>query len=120
MFSIIIKFRRPDFDMQFFARMVFWFTAILLIVSVAPAFAEGGAMPCGERTAIIERLSSKYGEQRLATGLNNSGNLIEVFSSVETGSWTILMTSPEGRTCLIAAGEHWDSSPAQSLVGEDA
>ncbi len=94
--------------------------AVLLVSALPHAALAQGAMPCGERTAIIERLASKYGEQRQATGLNNSSNLIEVFSSVETGSWTILMTSPEGRTCLIAAGEHWDNSPAQSLVGEDA
>jgi len=30
------------------------------------------------------------------------------------------MTSPEGRTCLLAAGEHWDASPAQKLIGDDA
>lgn len=100
----------------------FVFAAAAILVTSVPQIALAqGTMPCGDRTAIVERLSAKYGEAREATGLNNSSNLIEVFSSEETGSWTILMTDAQGKSCLIAAGEHWDSSP-QNLItaGDDA
>jgi hypothetical protein len=30
--------------------------------------------------------------------------LVELFASPETGSWTILVTRPDGVTCLLAAG----------------
>jgi hypothetical protein len=97
------------------------FGLVSLVIAVSPQIALADtSMPCGDRTAIIERLSDKYGEQRKATGLNNSANLVEVFSSETTGSWTILMTNPDGKTCLIAAGEHWDASPEQMLTGDDA
>ena len=40
--------------------------------------------------------------------------VIEVFASEETGSWTILLTSPQGLTCLMAAGEAYETDPEQA------
>jgi hypothetical protein len=40
-------------------------------------------------------------------GPNN--RIIEVFASDETGSWTITITSPDGTTCLVAAGQFWEN-----------
>ena len=34
--------------------------------------------------------------------------LVEVYASEETGTWTILMTRPDGTTCLLAAGQRWE------------
>ncbi len=36
------------------------------------------------------------------------GQLMEVLTS-EHGTWTVLLTSPSGRTCVIAAGTSWES-----------
>ena len=33
--------------------------------------------------------------------------IFELFASPETGSWTILATHPEGRSCVVAVGESW-------------
>jgi hypothetical protein len=67
------------------------------------------SMPCGSRDAIVERLGSKYGEQRVATGLSGSATMMEVFANEETGSWTILITHPDGQSCLVSAGEHFSA-----------
>jgi hypothetical protein len=34
--------------------------------------------------------------------------VIEVYSSEETGTWTILVTRPDGTSCLLAAGQRWE------------
>ncbi|WP_435259992.1 hypothetical protein ACSBLW_09635 [Thioclava sp. FR2] len=34
--------------------------------------------------------------------------VIEVFASVETGSWTITITMADGMTCLVASGENYE------------
>jgi hypothetical protein len=64
---------------------------------------------CADRATVIERLEKRFGEVRQAMGLNRSNAVIELYASAETGSWTILMTTPNGVSCLIASGELWES-----------
>ncbi|MEL6677536.1 MAG: hypothetical protein AAFQ51_02450 [Pseudomonadota bacterium] len=65
---------------------------------------------CGPRDVVVNHLTDNYGEARQSMGLQQNG-VVEVFSSEETGSWTIIITSARGVTCLIAAGRAWDLSP---------
>ena len=60
---------------------------------------------CAERSLIVERLAEEYGESRQSLGLTGSGQLLEVFASPETGTWTITVTTANGLACLVAAGE---------------
>jgi hypothetical protein len=80
-----------------------------------------GTRPCARRAAIIERLENRFGEVRQGLGLNRSNGVVEVFVSAETGTWTILLTNPNGMSCLIASGDLWESE-AGPLVkpGKDA
>ncbi len=68
---------------------------------------------CADHNQITDRLATIYSESRVGIGLDENGRVIEVFAS-EQGSWTILVTFPDGRTCLIAAGEAWE--PAMLAV----
>ncbi|QDL90959.1 hypothetical protein FDP22_03635 [Paroceanicella profunda] len=76
-------------------------------VALSPAALAGGRA-CGNRTVIIQRLAEKYGETRQSMGLQRDQGVIEIFASQESGTWTILMTMPNGMACLVAAGEAWD------------
>ena len=71
------------------------------------AFAQGAV--CGDRAAIIEKLSKKYGEHRVGLGLSRENGVVEIYTSEATGSWTILMSLPNGVTCLMAAGAAWEA-----------
>lgn len=62
-------------------------------------------MVCGTRDNIIAQLEKKYGETRRSVGVQQGRGVIEVYASVETGSWTILVTDTRGKSCLMAAGE---------------
>src|SRR5262245_5959000 len=68
-----------------------------------PARAE--AMNCAERSSIVAKLSN-YKEEAEAIGLNKDGTLLEVFVSPE-GTWTVLLSSPQGQSCIAAIGEAW-------------
>ena len=59
---------------------------------------------CAPRDSVVERLASKYGEARKAIGLGANNNLVEVFASESSGSWTITVTDTVGLTCLVASG----------------
>ncbi|MEL6125769.1 MAG: hypothetical protein AAFR57_05135 [Pseudomonadota bacterium] len=90
-------------------------TMCALIGGVALAGQAAVANPapnnrCGPRDAVINHLTANFGESRQSMGLQRNG-VVEVFSSEETGSWTIIITSAQGVSCLIAAGRAWDLSP---------
>ena len=66
-----------------------------------PAYAQE---QCAPRDHVAAQLSQKYGETPRAMGLAADGRaIVDVFAS-DGGSWTITVTTPDGRTCLIAAG----------------
>jgi hypothetical protein len=76
---------------------------------------------CAERAKVIERLAEKYGETRQSMGLHHNNGVLEVYASAETGTWTILVTMPDGLSCLIAAGQSWEGNAAALIKpGKDA
>ena len=69
-------------------------------------------MPCHNATEIAKQLSSRYSEAPVAFGLQSNGNLLQVYSSEEKGTWTVVSTTPAGVSCIVAAGKRWESLPA--------
>lgn len=63
-------------------------------------------LPCGTRDTILATLSAQYGERPIARGLAANGAMIEVVAA-DTGSFTLLLTQPNGISCLLATGELW-------------
>jgi hypothetical protein len=66
---------------------------------------------CGNRENIISTLEKEYGETRRSAGLANNNGLLEVYASLESGSWTITLTMPNGMMCLVAAGQSYEEYP---------
>ncbi len=62
---------------------------------------------CGDRDTFLARLGNTYAEQPVAMGLTSNGTVMEVLTSA-AGTWTILITYPNGMTCMIAAGDSWE------------
>lgn len=74
---------------------------------VAPsAFAQVRAS-CGPRSELVKLLADQYKENPVGIGLAQPGQVIEVFAS-QAGTWTMVMTMPDGKACLIAAGNNWE------------
>ena len=90
---------------------LFGLTTILLALGATSASAQN--RNCGERTEIIERLQSGYGETRAGACLSTTNGIVEVFASEDTGTWTIILTLPTGKSCLVAAGNSWETGPTQ-------
>ena len=83
--------------------------------ALAALFAAGLALPaaaqpvCGKRADMIEQLSAKYAEAPTAMGLSSEGGVIEILTSPDGTTWTILGTEPPGLSCLVASGEAWQT-----------
>ena len=80
----------------------------LIALSAIPAAAAGGSPLCGSRPDILKELSKRFSEEPVAVGLSNNGSLIEVLTSDSGSTWTIMISQPNGSSCLIAAGEGWE------------
>lgn len=81
----------------------------LLMWLATPARAMG---MCGLRADFVAALNGKYSETRKAVALAGQTSLVEVFNS-KAGTWTILVTTPDGMTCIIAAGKGWEDLPVE-------
>lgn len=86
-----------------------------------PAAEAQGRTACAERAKVIERLAEAYGETLQSMGLHQNNGIVEVYASEDTGTWTILVTQPDGTACLLAAGQMWEGHAAPlTPPGKDA
>ncbi len=81
-----------------------------------PAFADEAAL-CADRAAVAQRLAKDFSENPVAIGITSSGNVIEVFSARTGDTWTIVMTLPNGKSCLMAIGEGWEQVAPKAAPG---
>ena len=65
-----------------------------------------GQTLCGERESFVAHLGRMHREATTGLGITTGGKVLELLTA-EDGSWTIIVTAPDGRACLVAAGENW-------------
>ena len=90
---------------------------IALTITVAPGAPVHAQSNCETRASLIAKLDKGFGEQPVAIGLASTGYVIEVLTSAN-GTWTILITHPNGMSCVAAAGEHWQTLKTVKQPGE--
>ncbi|HCP80746.1 MAG TPA: hypothetical protein DIT67_03855 [Octadecabacter sp.] len=78
------------------------FLAAALVILATTATAQSNN--CADHAMVVERLASGYGESRQSIGLGADNTIVEVFASLDTGTWTITITAPGGPTCMVASG----------------
>lgn len=93
----------------------------LMTVTPALPVAAQSARNCAPREVVVTRLAEKYKETRRSMGLGANNAVVEVFASQESGSWTIIVTMPNGVTCLVASGQAFEAlAEALPAAGNDA
>jgi len=111
--------RATAFLITFIVLVLIWFLFFFSVIFPSPAVGQGElhipeqgtyttATICGERTAFLGKLSDRFDEVPSAVGLTTTGEVLELLTS-PTGSWSMLLTFPDGRTCLLASGEAWET-----------
>lgn len=94
--------------------------AVLNVATAGQADAQQ-SRNCGPRELVVTRLAEGYGETRQSMGLGANNAVIEVFASDESGTWTIIVTTPNGMTCLVASGQAFEElAEALPAKGNDA
>jgi hypothetical protein len=79
-------------------------TTVLLATTAAAA----AQSLCGTRDTVLKQLANDYQEAPVGIGLASNGAVVELLTSTK-GSWTLLVTAPNGPTCLMGTGESWQA-----------
>ena len=79
----------------------------LLFGATEPVSAQTTA--CAAHADIVKQLSAQHSEAPVGIGLASNGGIVQIFSSKDGATWTIVMTMPSGVSCLMAAGESWEN-----------
>ena len=87
--------------------------AVALGLAAVPATAAPDH--CASHEEVMTLLSEKYAEAPVARGLSLDGRMIEVLTSKDGASWSIVVSKPDKSSCIALAGEGW-----QGLAGPKA
>lgn len=85
-------------------KVMIGFIAGLALLGSSPATGQG---LCGSHEDIVKKLASGFKEVRAGWGLAGNNGLVELYVS-ETGGWSVLITRPNGLTCMVASGQDWE------------
>lgn len=94
--------------------------AIGLLVGVRQAYAAVPAQQskCAPQSIMHDRLLRNYEEEPKRVGVMSNGNILELWAGL-SGSFTILVTSPQKFSCIVADGLDWTKARRQ-LPGPDS
>ncbi|MEE2760445.1 MAG: hypothetical protein VYE18_03265 [Pseudomonadota bacterium] len=53
-------------------------------------------------------------EITVGMGLATNGGIIELFSSPDGATWTLILTMPNGKSITLSAGENWAGAPVNT------
>lgn len=75
-----------------------------IVLAPRSAIAQSTILP---RANLVEQLDARYSETQAAVGVTDTGGVIEVFTTGDGSTWTLVLTKPDGTSQVIAAGETW-------------
>ncbi len=87
------------------------------LFSMLAAGASAAAPSCDTRDSVIAQLADKYAEAPAGVGLASNGGLLELLTAGDGRTWTLLITMPNGQSCLLAAGESWQPRQLTAIAG---
>jgi hypothetical protein len=71
---------------------------------------------CADRSELVAYLQHDFDEEPAAMGETTDSHLMELFVSPDSRSWTMLVTMPDGTSCVLAAGEAFGATQPAALA----
>ena len=89
-----------------------------LALLAAPALAQDFPPPapeqplprCAPRSQIVYRLANQFEEFARWQGLDERGGMVEWFGNEESGTWTMIRTTPDMQACIVSVGQAFSAS----------
>jgi hypothetical protein len=83
----------------------FLITTLLSLLLSTSVGAQSRSVPCGDRNDLVKTLQEKYSENVVVRALVGGNQMMEILAS-PGGSYTVMMTKPDGTSCLVSNGEN--------------
>lgn len=80
---------------------------LLIALLLLPSMANAAIPDCYRHQELELLLQQRHQESLDQFGLTVTGQLMELFTTEDGSTWTMVLTDPDGTACLVAAGEHW-------------
>jgi hypothetical protein len=95
------------------------FLTCLAAAAMLPVFSNAGsaAAPCGTRAEIVKNFPKNSRKAPQSVGVVNQDAVVEVCVS-ENGSWTIIASGTDGKSCVLSSGEDWETNVLAALPDE--
>lgn len=94
--------RRPSL------RVLIALTLGALGLGTIPTKAVAQPMNCGPRDQVVRQLEGEFGETSVAMGIaQNGAGIFEIFASEGGASFTLIISLPNGQSCLVGTGTDW-------------
>ena len=78
-----------------------------IILALAFSVGSAAAQPvCMSTADMLSGLEAGYGEHPIGIGLSGD-KLVQVIVNYQTGTWTMLASTPDGQSCILATGTDW-------------
>lgn len=90
---------------------------LILSTCTVPSYAASRAlMICDERSKIISKLSEEpYKESQQEIKPIDSKTVLEIWANGQKGNWTLLITRPNGTSCVPVTGNNWVDPRGEAL-----
>ena len=98
-------------------RVAFALAATVAVIS----FPAGAQQNCGPTADALAMLKKDYSEAVRGRGMAAGGLLLQLLRSPDGKTWTALLSTPSGNSCIVATGEDWQdvSIPAEPQGGPE-
>ena len=82
-----------------------------------PVAETPGAMTCNTRDVLTAELKAEFAETPMGLGMTAAGTVLELWKSRGGDTWTLLLTMPDGKSCIVGSGKHWMVSRTDPAAG---
>ena len=99
--------------MKYWLILLALLAGFLLLIHFTPADAQeqvqqnGQSDRCGDRQVILNRINSGAHFKLQSKGIDNLGNLFELYTNPLTYHWILTVSRPHGSMCIVTFGSEW-------------
>ncbi|MEO0943734.1 MAG: hypothetical protein AAFY06_02695 [Pseudomonadota bacterium] len=82
---------------------------LLTAATTAQASSPIAEVFCEERDVMTRKLQQSHGAVRQGLGTRGPDAMVEIWTVPSSGEWTMVQSYANGRACIVAMGENWET-----------
>ena len=84
-----------------------------LALSTLPAQAQ---FICGGHSDLVAGLAKAFQQKQIGYGVVGEAAIVEIYVAAN-GTWSMLVTDVQGRSCIFATGDGWENTAIATAQG---